>query len=76
SFSSAKKAASYAGITPSTWSSGTVTQPRRAITKEGPAPLRLAVRVDGELGRIVSAVSEGVHRGRDDGGRARRVCGP
>ena len=27
SFSSAKKAASYAGITPSTWSSGTMTQP-------------------------------------------------
>ncbi len=43
SFSSAKKAASYAGITPSTWSSGTMTQPRRAITKEGPAPLRLAL---------------------------------
>jgi transposase len=43
SFSSAKKAASYVGITPSTWSSGTVSQPRRAITKEGPAPLRLAL---------------------------------
>jgi transposase len=43
SFSSAKKAASYAGITPSTWSSGTMSQPRRAITKEGPAPLRLAL---------------------------------
>jgi len=42
-FSSAKKAASYVGITPSTWSSGTMTQPRRAITKEGPAPLRLAL---------------------------------
>lgn len=42
-FSSAKKAASYVGITPSTWSSGTMSQPRRAITKEGPAPLRLAL---------------------------------
>nr|WP_275329862.1 transposase [Mycolicibacillus koreensis] len=42
-FSSAKKAASYVGITPSTWSSGTMSQPRRAISKEGPAPLRLAL---------------------------------
>jgi transposase len=42
-FSSAKKAASYVGITPSTWSSGTMSHPRRAITKEGPAPLRLAL---------------------------------
>ncbi|BCO37715.1 hypothetical protein MHEC_41480 [Mycobacterium heckeshornense] len=28
---------------PPTWSSGTMSQPRRAITKEGPAPLRLAL---------------------------------
>jgi transposase len=35
-FSSAKQAASYVSITPSNWSSGTVTQPSRAITKEGP----------------------------------------
>lgn len=41
-FSSAKQAASYVGLTPSNWSSGTVTQPSRAITKEGPAVLRLA----------------------------------
>ena len=41
-FVSAKAAASYAGLTPSTWSSGTVVQPSRAITKEGPAVLRLA----------------------------------
>jgi hypothetical protein len=30
------------GLTPSNWSSGTTTQPSRAITKEGPAVLRLA----------------------------------
>lgn len=41
-FTSAKAAASYVGMTPSTWSSGTVVQPSRAITKEGPAVLRLA----------------------------------
>ena len=41
-FVSAKAAASYVGLTPSTWSSGTVVQPSRAITKEGPAALRLA----------------------------------
>ena len=41
-FSSAKAAASYVGLNPSTWSSGTVSQPSRAITKEGPAVLRWA----------------------------------
>jgi transposase len=41
-FATAKAAASYVGMTPSTWSSGTVVQPSRAITKEGPAVLRLA----------------------------------
>jgi hypothetical protein len=41
-FGSAKQAASYVGLTPSSWSSGTVRQPRRAISKEGPAVLRLA----------------------------------
>jgi len=41
-FTTAKAAAAYVGIVPSTWSSGTVTQPSRAITKEGPAVLRLA----------------------------------
>lgn len=41
-FTTAKAAASYVGMNPSTWSSGTVTQPSRAITKEGPAVLRLA----------------------------------
>jgi transposase len=42
-FSCGQQCASYAGLTPSTWSSGTVRQPRRAITKEGPAILRLAL---------------------------------
>jgi transposase len=41
-FASAKAAASYVGLNPSTWSSGTVSQPSRAIIKEGPAVLRLA----------------------------------
>ena len=41
-FPTAKAAAAYVGLTPSTWSSGTVVQPSRAITKEGPAVLRLA----------------------------------
>lgn len=59
-FASAKHAASFVGIAPSNWSSGTVTQPSRAITKEGPAALRLAFyqaanagrRVDGELAEV------------------------
>lgn len=41
-FTTAKAAASYVGMTPSTWSSGTISQPSRAITKEGPPVLRLA----------------------------------
>jgi hypothetical protein len=41
-FASAKAAASYVGLNPSTWSSGTGSQPSRAITKEGPSMLRLA----------------------------------
>lgn len=43
-FDTAKAAASYVGMNPSTWSSGTVVQPSRAITKEGSAVLRLAGR--------------------------------
>ena len=41
-FATAKAAAAYVGMVPSTWSSGMVSQPSRAITKEGPAVLRLA----------------------------------
>lgn len=50
-FGSAKAAASYVGITPSNWSSGTVTQPSRAISKEGPAVLRLAFYQAGNAAR-------------------------
>ena len=50
-FTTAKAAASYVGITPSNWSSGTVTQPSRAITKEGPAVLRLAFYQAGNAAR-------------------------
>ena len=41
-FANGKQACSYVGMTPSNWSSGTVDQSGRAITKEGPAVLRLA----------------------------------
>jgi transposase len=41
-FPDAKSAAAYVGLTPSSWSSGTVRQPSRAISKEGPAVLRPA----------------------------------
>jgi transposase len=52
-FQSAKQAASYVGLAPSNWSSGTVTQPSRAITKEGPAVLRLAFYQAGNAARRV-----------------------
>ena len=50
-FGSAKAAASYVGLNPSTWSSGTVSQPSRVITKEGPAVLRLAFFQAGNAAR-------------------------
>lgn|GEM_PF-5423565 len=50
-FPTAKAAAGYVGITPSNWSSGTVTQLGRAITKEGPAVLRLAFYQAGNAAR-------------------------
>jgi transposase len=52
-FHSPKQAASYVGLTPSNWSSGTVIQPSRAITKEGPAVLRLAFYQAGNAARRV-----------------------
>jgi len=52
-FDSAKKAANYVGITPSNWSSGTMNQSRRAISKEGPAPLRLAFYQAGSVARTI-----------------------
>jgi Transposase IS116/IS110/IS902 family len=50
-FGAAKHAASYVGLTPSTWSSGTVHQPHWAISKEGPAVLRLAFYQAGNVAR-------------------------
>jgi transposase len=41
-FAEAKQVASFVGVAPSNWSSGTVNQPSRAISKEGPDELRLA----------------------------------
>jgi transposase len=41
-FTNSKQVCSYVGMTPSNWSSGTVDHSGRAITKEGPAVLRLA----------------------------------
>lgn len=41
-FPSAKAAAAYVALTPSTWSSGTVVQPSHTITREDLAVLRLA----------------------------------
>jgi hypothetical protein len=37
-----KEAQAFVGLNPSNWSSGTMESPSRAITKEGPAVLRLA----------------------------------
>src|SRR5690349_20842426 len=50
-FASAKPAAAYVGLTPSSWSSGTVSQPHRAVSKEGPAVLRLAFYQAGNVAR-------------------------
>jgi transposase len=62
-FCSAKAAASYVGITPSNWSSGTVTQPSRRITKEGPAVLRLAFyQAAGAARRADPALAAFYHR--------------
>jgi transposase len=47
-FNSAKHAASYVGLAPSNWSSGTVTQPSRAITKEGPRGAAAGVLPSGQ----------------------------
>lgn len=53
-FDSAKKAANYVDITGSNWSSGTMSQSRRAISKEGPAPLRLAFYQAGSVARSMA----------------------
>lgn len=41
-FDEATEAHAYVGVNPSNWSSGQTSQPSRAITKDGPAALRLA----------------------------------
>jgi len=41
-FETAKQAQAYVGLNPSNWSSGQMSSPSRAITKEGPSVLRLA----------------------------------
>lgn len=52
-FPTAKEAQAYVGICPSNWSSGTMTQPSRAITKEGPEELRLAFYLAANAARTV-----------------------
>lgn len=49
----AKAAQSFVGLCPSNWSSGTVSQPSRAITKEGPEELRLAFYLAANSARMV-----------------------
>ena len=49
----AKAAQSYVGMNPSNWSSGSVSQPSRAITKEGPEELRLAFYLAANNARMV-----------------------
>lgn len=53
SFPDAKAAQSYVGLAPSNWSSGTTSQPSRAITKEGPPELRLAFYLAANAARTV-----------------------
>jgi transposase len=52
-FDDAKQAQSFVGLNPSNWSSGQMAAPSRAITKEGPAVLRLAFYQAGNVARTV-----------------------
>lgn len=62
-FATSKAACSYVGLTPSNWSSGTVDQPSRAITKEGPAVLRLTFYQAGNVARAYDPqLAEFYHR--------------
>ncbi len=61
-FPTAKQATSFVGVVPSNWSSGTVTQPSRAITKEGPAALRLAFYQAANAARAVDPELAGFYR--------------
>ncbi len=49
----AKAAQNFVGMNPSNWSSGSVSQPSRAITKEGPEELRLAFYLAANNARMV-----------------------
>jgi len=60
-FGSAKEAACYTGLVPSNWPSGPVVQPSRAITKEGPAVLRLACYQAANVARAVDPQLAGLY---------------
>lgn len=61
-FGNAKQASSFVGVAPSNWSSGTVVQPSRAITKEGPGALRLAFYQAANAARTVDPQLAGFYR--------------
>jgi transposase len=48
-----KEAQAFVGLNPSNWSSGTMESPSRAITKEGPAVLRLAFYQAANVARTI-----------------------
>ena len=52
-FDNAKEAQSFVGLNPSNWSSGQMEAPTRAITKEGPAVLRLAFYQAANIARTI-----------------------
>jgi transposase len=52
-FPTSKEAQAYVGLNPSNWSSGQISQPSRAITKEGPEELRLAFYLAANAARTV-----------------------
>ena len=52
-FATAKQVQAYVGLNPSNWSSGLTTQPSRAITKEGPEELRLALYQAANVARTI-----------------------
>jgi transposase len=61
-FDDAKAAQSYVGMNPSNWSSGSVVQPSRSITKEGPEELRLAFYQAANAARTVDPQLAGFYR--------------
>jgi Transposase IS116/IS110/IS902 family/Transposase len=69
-FGSGKAAASYIGLNPSTWSSGTVSQPSRAITKEGPRSAPVGVLPSRQRGPAAGSAAGRVLPPADDPARA------